>query len=223
MKITMKRFAALVAILGVTALVFGLGTGQADAVAADNTYMTNSFDVEITANENFSFDITENIQVDFAEAHHGIYRYVPLNDSEISNIEVPGYNFDAYKDSGNMVINIGSGDKYLIGVNDYYKVVSMDSKRLTMIHTFNIHDTLNKPSKVKVSAISVPIVDLPTELIALRFKTGSNNTVEMYLNNGWQLSFRIHNASTKVEPSLKFDVQFIGMPVSILNLECRWK
>lgn len=113
--------------------------------------------------------------------------------------------------------------EYLIGVNDYYKVVSMDSKRLTMIHTFNIHDTLNKPSKVKVSAISVPIVDLPTELIALRFKTGSNNTVEMYLNNGWQLSFRIHNASTKVEPSLKFDVQFIGMPVSILNLECRWK
>ena len=44
----------------------------------------------------------------------------------------------------------------------------------------------------------------------------------MYLNNGWQLSFRIHNASTKVEPSLKFDVQFIGMPVSILNIECKW-
>ena len=113
--------------------------------------------------------------------------------------------------------------EYLIGVNDYYKVVSMDSKRLTMIHTFNIHNTLNKPSKAKVSAISVPIVDLPTELIALRFKTGSSNTVEMYLNNGWQLSFRIHNASTKVEPSLKFDVQFIGMPASILNIECKWK
>lgn len=45
----------------------------------------------------------------------------------------------------------------------------------------------------------------------------------MYLNNGWQLSFRIHNASSKVEPSLKFDVQFIGMPVSILNFECKWK
>ena len=135
MKITMKRFAALVAILGVTALVFGLGTGQADAVAADNTYMTNSFDVEITANENFSFDITENIQVDFAEAHHGIYRYVPLNDSEISNIEVPGYNFDAYKDSGNMVIKIGSGDKYLIGVNDYtisYRLTAYADQDSTM-------------------------------------------------------------------------------------------
>ena len=92
-----------------------------------------------------------------------------------------------------------------------------------MIHTFNIHDTLNKPSKVKVSAITVPVIDLPTELVAIKFKSGSNNTVEMYLNNGWQLSFRIHNASSKVEQSLKFDVQFIGMPVSILNLECRWK
>lgn len=112
--------------------------------------------------------------------------------------------------------------EYLIGTNDYYKVVSRDGKRLTIIHTFNMHGTLNKPSKVKISAITVPIVELPTELVKIKFKTGSNNTVEMYLNNGWQLSFRIHNASTKVEPSLKFDVQFIGMPVSILNIECKW-
>lgn len=113
--------------------------------------------------------------------------------------------------------------EYLIGTSDYYKVVSRDEKSLTIIHTFNVHGTLNKPSKIKISAITVPIVELPTELVALRFKTGSTNTVEMYLNNGWQLSFRIHNASTKVEPSLKFDVQFIGMPVSILSIECKWK
>jgi hypothetical protein len=113
--------------------------------------------------------------------------------------------------------------EYLIGTDDYYKVISRDAKRLTVIKTFNIHGTLNKPSRIRVSAISVPIVELPTELVALRFKTGSANTVEMYLNNGWQLSFRIHNATTKVEPSLKFDVQFIGMPVSILTIECRWR
>lgn len=113
--------------------------------------------------------------------------------------------------------------EYLIGIEDYYKVVSQDNKRLTMIHSFNMHDTLNKPSKIKVSAISVPVIELPTELVTVKFKKDSTNTVEMYLNNGWQLSFRIHNASTKVEPSLKFDVQFIGMPVSILNIECKWK
>ncbi len=113
--------------------------------------------------------------------------------------------------------------EYLVGTSDYYKIVSHDNKRMTLIHTFNMHNTLNKPSKIKVSAINVPIVELPTELIAIKFKKGSNNTVEMYLNNGWQLSFRIHNASTKVEPSLKFDVQFIGIPVSILSIECKWK
>lgn len=140
--------------------------------------------------------------------------YIPLLQAFIDEVN------RAYKTDASMPRKMV---EYLIGVNDYYKVVSMDNKRLTMIHTFNIHNTLNKPSKVKVSAISVPVVELPTELIAIRFKTGSNNTVEMYLNNGWQLSFRIHNASTKVEPSLKFDVQFIGMPISILNLECRWR
>lgn len=113
--------------------------------------------------------------------------------------------------------------EYLIGVEDYYKVVSQDSKRLTMIRSFNLHGVLNQPGKLKVSAISVPIVQLPTELVTMRLKPGSTSTVEMYLNNGWELSFRIHNASTKVEPSLKFDVQFIGMPATIITINCAWK
>ena len=112
--------------------------------------------------------------------------------------------------------------EYLIGIKDYYKIVSRDSKKLTVIHTFNMHKTLNQRSKIRMSAITVPVVELPTELVAIKFKENSKNTVEMYLNNGWQLSFRIHNASSKVEPSLKFDVQFIGMPVSVLSIECKW-
>ena len=112
--------------------------------------------------------------------------------------------------------------EYLIGVCDYYKVVSVDSRRMTLIHSFNLHGTLNHPSNERESSIAVPVVELPTELISIRFKPNSTNTIEMYLNNGWELSFRIHNASTLVEPSLKFDIQFIGMPLSILNIECRW-
>lgn len=112
--------------------------------------------------------------------------------------------------------------EYLIGTSDYYKAVSHDDKRLTIVSTFNLHGTLNKPGLVKVSAITVPTVKLPTELVAIKDKARSLNTVEVYLNNGWQLSFRIHSASTIVEPSLKFDVQFIGMPTSVLQIECRW-
>lgn len=139
--------------------------------------------------------------------------YVPLLNAFINEVT------HAYSNNSSIPTKMV---EYLIGINDYYKIVSHDRKQITFVHTFNIHGTLNKPSRVKVSAFSVPVVSLPTELIALQFKTGSKNTIEMYLNNGWQLSFRIHNASTKVEPSLKFDIQFIGMPTSILTIECRW-
>lgn len=112
--------------------------------------------------------------------------------------------------------------QYLIGAEDYYKVISHDKERLTVIRTFNMHKTLNKAGKQSVSEITVPVVELPTEMLVARIKPGSDNTAEMYLNNGWQLSFRIHNASSKVEPSLKFDIQFVGMPRSILSINCQW-
>ena len=79
--------------------------------------------------------------------------------------------------------------EYLIGVKDYYKIVSYKRRNLTLIHSFNLHNTLNKPSSIRASAISVPLVMLPDELVAIRFKSNSKTTVEMYLNNGWQLSF----------------------------------
>lgn len=139
--------------------------------------------------------------------------YIPLLQAFIDEVK------RAYKKDKNMPRKM---IEYLIGVEDYYKIVSRDNKRLTLIHTFNMHNTLNKPAKNKISAITVPVVELPTRLVALEFKPESDNTVEMYLDNGWQLSFRIHNASSKVEPSLKFDVQFIGMPMSVLNIECKW-
>ncbi len=117
--------------------------------------------------------------------------------------------------------------EYLVGRKDYYKIVSHDNLHLTLIHTFNIYGTLNKPSKTKFSAFTVPVLDLPTEIVAMQFKTKRNgkkssNTIEMYLNRGWQLQFRIHSASTKAEPSLKFDISFIGMPASVMNIECKW-
>lgn len=139
--------------------------------------------------------------------------YIPLLNAFMSEINT------AYKKDNSMPRKM---IEYLIGVKDYYKIVSRDNKKLTLIHTFNMHDTLNKPSEHKISAITVPIVELPTRLIALDFKPDSSNTIEMFLDNGWQLSFRIHNASSKVEQSLKFDIQFIGMPTSVLNIECKW-
>ena len=112
---------------------------------------------------------------------------------------------------------------YLLGIKDFYKVVSVDRKRLTEIQSFNLRGELNKNGKNSKAKIIIPTADLPDEIILLRLKPNSTNTVEMFLNNGWSLSFRIHNASTIVEPSLKFDIQFVGVPSNIITINCQWE
>lgn len=111
---------------------------------------------------------------------------------------------------------------YLLGTRDFYKVVAIDKKRLTEFQSFNLRGELNRDGKHNKAKIVIPVALLPDEIISIRMKPDSTNTVELYLNNGWSLSFRIHNASTIVEPSLKFDVQFLGVPSNIITINCFW-
>lgn len=113
--------------------------------------------------------------------------------------------------------------EYLLGEFDFYKVISIDSKRLTRIQSYNLHGSLNKSTKTISPKITIPVVMLPTRIVSFDFKPNSSNTVELYMDGGWQFSFRIHNASTKVEQSLKFDIQIIGMPTTIISINCSWK
>jgi type-2 restriction enzyme haeIII len=113
--------------------------------------------------------------------------------------------------------------EYLLGEFDFYKVIGIDNKEITRIQSFNLRGTLNKQGKNRKRNIELPISSLPTRIVSLDYKPGSKNTLELYLDGGWQFSFRIHNASTKVEPSLKFDIQIIGMPVTIISIDCKWK
>lgn len=112
--------------------------------------------------------------------------------------------------------------EYLLGKFDFYKVISIDRQRITQIQTYNLHGKLNQASKVSKPKIAVPIACLPTRIVSLEFKPNSTNTVELYMDGGWQFSFRIHNASTKVETSLKFDIQIVGMPTTIISIDCKW-
>ena len=112
--------------------------------------------------------------------------------------------------------------EYLLGEFDFYKVISIDSKRITQIQSYNLHGNLNKSTKTITPKIKIPVVMLPTRIVSFEFKPNSSNTVELYMDGGWQFNFRIHNASTKVEQSLKFDIQIIGMPTTIVSINCRW-
>ena len=139
--------------------------------------------------------------------------YVPLLQAFLDEVS------KAYSEDASVAVKMF---EYLVGIKDYHKIVSRDDKRLTLIHTFNLHGTLNKSSEAKVSAFEVLKSELPMEILSMRFKKNSNTTVEIYMDNGWAFSFRIHSASELVQPSLKFDVQFISTPVSVMNIECKW-
>lgn len=113
--------------------------------------------------------------------------------------------------------------EYLLSKYDFYKVISLDSQRITAIQSFNMYGTLNKASRVKEPEIIVPRIELPKELLYIGFKKSSKTTVLICFDNGWQFSFRIHNAEDKVNTSLKFDIQIVGMPADIsLTIKCKW-
>lgn len=96
--------------------------------------------------------------------------------------------------------------KHVIGAQDFYKFISMKNKYIMERYALDGE----VPDSVK----------MPTKLIDFNFKKDksgkvSENTLIMVLDNDWVLSFRIHNASSKVEVSMKFDVRIIGKPAGI--------
>lgn len=105
--------------------------------------------------------------------------------------------------------------RYLIGKNDFYKVISNDVQSTTRVEAINIFGTLNRPSAGVHSIVNVPRLKLPTRFYSVDFKPGSDTTIQIVFDEGWAVSMRIHNASSRVEPSLKFDVNLISLPNSI--------
>ncbi|AOH39186.1 HaeIII family restriction endonuclease [Dialister pneumosintes] len=141
--------------------------------------------------------------------------YVPLLNAFKSELERQNNLFR--KDIPKLMV------EYLLGEFDFYKVIGIDNKRITQIQSYNLRGTLNKQGNKRKRSIELPVSTLPTRIVSLEYKPSSKNTLELYLDGGWQFSFRIHNASTKVETSLKFDIQIIGMPTTIVSIDCRWK
>lgn len=140
--------------------------------------------------------------------------YIPLLNAFINEVKTQ-YNLKGRIIPVKMV-------EYLLGNYDFYKLINLGSKKITQTHTFNLRGTLNKDGKIYKPKVIIPKASLPSRIISLDFKADSENTVELYLDGGWSFSFRIHNASTKVETSLKFDVQIIGMPTTILVFSSKW-
>lgn len=107
--------------------------------------------------------------------------------------------------------------RYLVGRNDFYKVIANDAKRYVKVEAINLNGTLNAKSSTAKPLNSVPKIQLPSEIYHIGFDKGSRNTINIACDCGWEISFRIHNASSRIETSLKFDIELISMPANICS------
>jgi len=105
--------------------------------------------------------------------------------------------------------------EFLIGSKDFYKVIQ--TKKAVDIQAFNLRGSLNKPFNTILPKYITPLVKLPTEILDVSFIEGRNNTLIVTLDNEWSFSFRLHNASSRVEPSLKFDVTLLTSPKTLFK------
>jgi hypothetical protein len=91
--------------------------------------------------------------------------------------------------------------RYIVGRQDFYKVIT--KPKSVVIHRFNFNKSLSGPKS-----------QVPTKVVGVDRLEGSSNSINVRFDRGWVFNFRIHNASSRVEPSLKFDIQAIGLPSS---------
>jgi uncharacterized membrane protein YgcG len=119
-------------ILAVAIVLMGFSS---PVLADEGGYTTPSWHTEIAVREDHAYDITETIRVNFSEARHGIYRYIPNRGTfyrqingravatgyraNITRIKVTGGETDVDARDNNTVIRIGSSDATVIGNKTY--------------------------------------------------------------------------------------------------------
>lgn len=98
---------------------------------------------------------------------------------------------------------------YLIGNNDFYKAIANFRNKILTIKGFNLRGDLNTGE----------VLPLPTKCLEITrpmgSKSKSHNYVQVNCDNNWCIKMRIHNASSRIENSLKWDVQLENIPSNI--------
>lgn len=96
--------------------------------------------------------------------------------------------------------------QYVIGNHDFYKVIKDDSDNQVRVMGFNFNGTLaGRRPKLPKSLIGINQQKSSVE-------SGNSVTIFVQLDLGYSFKMRLHTASSRVEASLKFDVQAIGLP-----------
>jgi hypothetical protein len=90
---------------------------------------------------------------------------------------------------------------YIIGTKDFYKIICRPKH--VEILGFNLNKTL-----------AVHHTKSPDHVIGIDQLDGGQYSKTIRFNRGFTFNLRIHNASSKIEPSLKFDIRAISLPPS---------
>jgi hypothetical protein len=90
---------------------------------------------------------------------------------------------------------------YLVGNQDFYKVIDRSKNNAVEILAFNFNQSL-----------SVSKTRLPEHVIGVDRLNGGQYSKTVRLSRGFTFNFRIHSASSRVEPSLKFDITAVSLP-----------
>ncbi len=117
---------------------------------------------------------------------------------------------NAFVDEVKTYGNISKMMKYLLGVYDYYKIVKENG--IVSFQSFNLYGGNEWGSKLA----------FPTEIQTFYIDSNRSGCAVMTTDKGWQVSFRIHNAESRIVPSLKFDVQLIGNPNKLSRHEIHY-
>lgn len=71
---------------------------------------------------------------------------------------------------------------YLIGTNDFYKLISISSQKITRIIPFNMYGSLNQSATDISPCREISILELPTRVVELNFKKNSKTTLELIMD-----------------------------------------
>ena len=98
--------------------------------------------------------------------------------------------------------------RYMIGVCDYYKVMAHLNRKqkAVVVQGFNFGGSL-----------SCAKIDLPQSLLSIAPKKGSGTTLHLSFDGGWAFKMRIHNATTRLENSLKWDIGVVAHPENLYS------
>ena len=108
---------------------------------------------------------------------------------------------------------------FLLGTEDFYKVMSFDNEQYTQVSVFNFNGSLNKNSPNLSPDRSIRKTPKPDKILSLWH---DDSYIRIYFDDGWTIKMRIHNASSRIEKSLKFDAQLEGVPATMMNLCFGW-